>query len=152
MTLNKELLAPCGLYCGVCGIQAAYREDNQRLKEKLAGVYGMKPEDIKCRGCMSDLVFKYCQVCPIRKCAQAKNFQGCFQCAEFPCQHVNNFPFPAGKQEILAAVPEWKKLGTDKWVESQEKKYLCPKCHARTFRGAKRCPKCKEPLGSNLNI
>ncbi len=146
MGIDKALLAPCGLYCGVCGIQTAHRTGDLRLKEKLAGAYGVKPEDIQCRGCMSDLVFKYCQVCPIRKCALERKLEGCFQCPEFPCAHINNFPFPAGRQEILEAVPEWKKLGTEKWVAGQERKYVCSGCGARAFRGARRCPKCKAPL------
>ncbi len=106
----------------------------------------MQPGDIQCRGCMSDLVFKYCRVCPIRECALGKKLEGCYQCPEFPCAHIQKFPFPAGKQEILAAVPEWRKLGTEKWVAGQEAKHVCPKCGSKTFRGARRCPKCKEPL------
>jgi len=132
----------------VCGIRTAYKDNNDRLKEKLAGVYGLKPEDIQCRGCLSDLVFKYCQICPIRKCAKDRGFEGCYQCEQFPCNHINNFPFQAGKQEILAAIPDWKNLGTEKWVEAQEKRYLCPKCNAKIFRGARRCPQCKEPIAS----
>jgi len=30
--MNAELLAPCGLYCGVCGIYMASRDNNQKLK------------------------------------------------------------------------------------------------------------------------
>ena len=26
--MNTELLAPCGLYCGVCGVYMASRENN----------------------------------------------------------------------------------------------------------------------------
>jgi len=146
MVVSKELLSPCGLYCGVCGIQIAHRENNQKLKEKLAGVYGLKPEEIQCRGCLSESLFVYCRVCPIRKCAQKRRFEGCYLCNEFPCEHINQFPYPEAKNTILRAVPEWKSLGTEKWVETQEKKYICPKCQSKLFRGAKRCNQCKEPV------
>lgn len=36
---QKELLSPCGLYCGVCGIYLAHKEDNWKFKEVLARYY-----------------------------------------------------------------------------------------------------------------
>ena len=38
---REDLLAPCGLYCGVCGILTAHRDNNQKFKEKLAPIYGV---------------------------------------------------------------------------------------------------------------
>ena len=35
MQIEKELLAPCGLYCGVCGIRIAHRDDNEKFKARL---------------------------------------------------------------------------------------------------------------------
>ena len=29
--IKKELLAPCGLYCGVCRVYIAHRDDNQKF-------------------------------------------------------------------------------------------------------------------------
>lgn len=29
---NKDLMAPCGLYCGVCAIYMATRDGNEQLK------------------------------------------------------------------------------------------------------------------------
>ena len=34
--MNTELLAPCGLYCRVCGVYLASRDNNQKFKGKLA--------------------------------------------------------------------------------------------------------------------
>ena len=38
MEINREWLAPCGLYCGVCGIMIAHRDDNLKFKERLTQV------------------------------------------------------------------------------------------------------------------
>ncbi len=68
MKLSPDLIAPCGLYCGVCAVYIATRDDNSKLKERLARVYrgevpgkGTLPnsqrltaEKISCRGCLSD--------------------------------------------------------------------------------------------------
>lgn len=144
--VNRELLAPCGLYCGVCGVLMAHRDKNEKFKERLSTVYGCLPEEIACEGCQSKLRFKFCETCPIRSCTDEKNIEGCHQCTDFPCQFIENFPVPVGKQVILRAIPAWRELGTEKWVEDEEKRYHCPNCGQIAFRGATRCRNCKEPL------
>ena len=148
MTIKKELLAPCGLYCGVCGIRIAYLDDNQKFKERLCTVYGTETEDIRCEGCLAaeEQVFIYCRTCPIKSCTQEKNLEGCHQCDDFPCEHIDNFPLAVGKKVILRAVPQRREWGDEKWVQEEEKRYVCPHCGYKIFRGAKRCRQCKEPL------
>jgi hypothetical protein len=143
MEIHRELLSPCGLYCGACAIYLADREGDARLKEKLTGVYGVGVEELRCRGCQSDDVFGYCSVCPIRECTAAKGFEGCCLCDDFPCKLIYDFPVPVGKRVILRSVPEWRELGTERWVESQVERYRCPECGAPLFRGARRCRHCK---------
>jgi hypothetical protein len=148
--VKKELLAPCGLYCGVCAIYIAHRDDNIKFKEKVVKVY--KPftkvaEDIKCTGCQSDgYLFPYCKSCPIRDCVNQKGFEGCHQCDEFPCKFIDKFPISVGKKVILRVIPAWRELGTEKWVGEEEKRYHCPECGNPLFRGTKRCNKCKNPV------
>ena len=149
MEISKELLSPCGLYCGVCGILIAHKSGNEKFKERLTTVYGVPIEDIRCEGCLSGVVFKYCRVCPIKSCAGERGYEGCHQCDDFPCKHVNNFPFPAGKKAILRAIPQGREIGTEKWVEAEEKRYICSHCGNKLFRGAKRCNQCKEPVDAD---
>ena len=146
MEIKKELLAPCGLYCGVCAIMMAHRDNNQKLKERLAPAYGVSPEKISCRGCLSDEVFAYCTTCAIKSCTRQKDYEGCHQCNEFPCEHIDNFPVPVGRKVILRAIPQRREMGTEKWVEAEEKRYRCPNCGEQLFRGAKRCHHCKEAV------
>jgi hypothetical protein len=144
--INKDLLAPCGLYCGVCGILIAHRDNNSKFKELLAGFYGVLPDEIACKGCLSDQRFKFCEQCPVRSCTEEKHHEGCHQCGDFPCDFIHNFPVPVGKKVILRAIPAWRELGTEKWVEQEEARYHCPHCGVSLFRGAKRCRNCKEPV------
>ena len=144
--MRTELLAPCGLYCGVCGVYLASRDNNEKLKGKLASAYGVTPEQVVCKGCLSDEKFVYCQHCGIRACVMQKEYAGCHQCADFPCQLIDDFPVPLGKKVILRSVPERKRWGTEKWVEEEEDRYTCPHCSAAVFRGARRCVSCKEPV------
>ncbi len=146
MDVNKEWVPPCGLYCGVCGILIAHRDNNQKFKEKLATVYGLSADMIQCDGCLSENVFAYCRMCPIKTCCKEREIEGCHECDDFPCEHIDNFPMPVGKKVILRAVPQWREWGTAKWVEEEEKRYHCPRCDAPLFRGARRCRACKEPV------
>jgi len=151
MNVEKKWLAPCGLYCGVCGIRIADADNNQKFKERLAPVYGLKPEDLHCDGCLGDpeRIIGFCKMCHIRDCTQKKGYEGCHQCAEFPCGHIKSFPIEVGKRVIMRAIPRWRELGTERWVEEEEKRHHCPTCGERIFRGAKRCRACKEPVDAD---
>ncbi|PKN19678.1 MAG: hypothetical protein CVU71_04705 [Deltaproteobacteria bacterium HGW-Deltaproteobacteria-6] len=140
--IKKELVAPCGLYCGVCGIYQATVKDDQNLKEKLAKAYGDSSDRISCRGCLSDKVYWYCSVCSIKSCAIEKKLDGCHQCDQFPCDIVDSFPVPEGEKNILRAVPEWRKLGTEDFIAAEEKRFICPQCRTTLFRGARKCRIC----------
>lgn len=160
MTINPDFASPCGLYCGVCAIYIAHRDNNPKLKERLVMLYkggvpgkgtlpgseNMTPEDIRCGGCLSDDLFLHCRKCEIRKCALEKGYSGCHQCNGFPCRHIDVFPMSVGKKVILRAVPYRRRVGTAKWMADEEARYFCPQCGNSVFRGAVKCNKCKAAL------
>ena len=140
--MNSELVSPCGLYCGVCGIYRATVNNDEQLKEKLAKAYGDTPDKMNCRGCRSDSVYWYCAVCTIKDCTKEKGYLGCHQCDCFPCDKIENFPVPEGKSNILRAIPLWRKLGDEAFIKSEEDLFTCTQCGAQLFRGARKCRKC----------
>lgn len=159
-TVNPDFLAPCGLYCGVCAIYLADRDNNTRLKERLLNLYkggtpgkGTLPntehlsiKDIHCGGCLSNDLFMHCRQCDIRACTMEKGFSGCHECDEFPCRHIDHFSMAVGKKVILRAVPYRREFGTEQWVRDEEARYVCPQCGNKVFRGAMRCNQCKTDL------
>ncbi len=160
MEINSDLLAPCGLYCGVCAIYIADRAGNRKFKERLVSLYkgeiegkgtlpgseNLSVEDIRCRGCLSEERFMHCSRCEIRDCTKKKGFTGCHECEEFPCRLIENFPMTVGKKVILRAVAHRREVGTLKWVEDEEARHTCSKCGNKVFRGAARCNRCKAEL------
>ena len=140
--VNQELVAPCGLYCGVCGIYCATANGDEPLKEKLAKAYGDTPDKINCRGCLSDSVYWYCKVCPVKSCTREKRYTGCHQCADFPCDKIDNFSVPEGKNNILRAIPIWRELGTEAFIKGEEKLFACDNCGTKLFRGSRKSRKC----------
>lgn len=155
--INRNLLAPCGLYCGVCGVLYATRDKNVKFMEKLLANYqrtmpgldNLTVKDLECDGCLSDRKSVFCRHCAIRDCVQARGYEGCTQCGDFPCQYIDSFPMPVGKKVILRAVPYWRDHGTEKWVRDEETRYVCADCGHRLFRGAKRCNKCSAPADND---
>ncbi|MFO7800787.1 MAG: DUF3795 domain-containing protein [Desulfovermiculus sp.] len=157
MNINPDLVAPCGLYCGVCAVYIAHRDQNQKFKERLLSVYkgeipgkGKLPnsenltlDDIRCNGCLSDDIFMHCRQCAIRDCTQEQGYAGCHQCDDFPCPHIDDFPMTIGKKVILRAIPYWREAGTEKWIEDEEARYICPECGNTLFRGVVTCNRCK---------
>ena len=154
MEINEKFLSPCGLYCGVCSVYYATRDNNQKFLEKLLkfyqnsmpGLENLTIADLQCEGCLSDKTSFFCQACAIKDCNQKKGYAGCHECDEFPCQFIENFPIPVGKKVVMRSIPYRKKWGTQKWVQDEEARYICPDCGNKVFRGVKRCNKCKVEL------
>jgi hypothetical protein len=160
MPSNPAFASPCGLYCGVCAIHIAHRDNNEKFKERLVGLYkggvsgkGTLPNsenlttaDIRCQGCLSDDRFMHCRQCDIRDCTQKRGISGCHECDEFPCRHIDNFAMKIGKKVILRSVPYRREVGTEKWIEDEENRYFCPECGNRVFRGVVKCNRCKTKL------
>ena len=158
--INPDFASPCGLYCGVCAIYIAHRDNNQRFKERLVDLYkggvpgkGTLPNcenlstgDIRCHGCLSDDLFMHCKQCDIRDCVREKGYAGCHECDDFPCGHIDNFPMAVGKKVILRAVPYRRMHGTEKWIQDEEARYFCPQCGNTVFRGVVTCNRCKGKL------
>jgi len=144
------LNAPCGLYCGVCRIYQATLANDLAYLKRLGKLYARRfpeiasfpVEELRCDGCLSSRRFPSCQICVIRDCVQVKGIEGCHACADFPCDHIDEFPIPAGKKAILRAVPYWCENGTQAWIQSEIERYHCPTCEQRLYRGAKQCPAC----------
>lgn len=160
METNQDFAAPCGLYCGVCAIYIAHRDDNQKLKQGLVDLYqGKTPDmgtlpgsenlttaDIQCQGCLSDQPFVYCRQCKIKDCTEEKGYSGCHQCGDFPCGLIDGFPMAVGKKVILRATAHRREVGTEKWMQDEEARYVCPQCGNKVFRGAFKCNQCQTAL------
>ena len=160
MEHKNVLMGPCGLYCGVCAILIADRDNNSKFKERLVSLYkggipgkGTLPgsqdltvDDIKCSGCMSDNLFKYCELCEIRDCTRKRGYQGCHECNDWPCEYIENFPMTVGKKVILRAIPQIRQWGMERFMKEEDARYVCPECGNKVFRGVVRCNRCKAEL------
>ena len=44
----------------------------------------------------------------------------------------------------MRAILHWRKVGTEKWIQYEETRYICPNCGNKVFRGAVKCNQRKE--------
>jgi len=160
---NKDLMAPCGLYCGACGVYLATRDGNEKFRAIMANLYGTKPEETHCLGCMQSdppkKMYKYCGACPIRDCIKSKGFYSCHQCSDWPCSTVENFGFATGRRVMEKTIPLWREKvaaygdeeGSVAWARAELERYHCPSCGQPLFRGAQQCRACKKPVADALD-
>ncbi len=160
---NRNLMAPCGLYCGACGVYIATRDGNEKFKATMGNLYGTAPEETECLGCMQsdppEKIYGYCKSCQIRDCVKAKGYYSCHQCREWPCSLIENFNLATGLRVMKRTIPIWRNCvagqgdekGSIEWARSELERYHCPSCGKPLFRGAQRCRNCKTPVADELD-
>lgn len=156
-------MAPCGLYCGTCSVYIATRDGNEKFRALISSVWGTKPEETKCLGCMqsdpSKIIFDFCKQCEIRSCITSKGLYSCHQCKNWPCTLIENFIFAVGARVMKRAIPLWRdkvaELGDEKgslaWARAECERYHCSACGEPLFRGAQHCRACKKPVADELD-
>ena len=93
----EKMVGYCGIVCSDCPVLVATRNNDDVERKRVAEIftkqYGKeyKAEDINCDGCVSDSsrIFRYCNLCEIRKCGREKSVENCGFCAEYPCDKLS---------------------------------------------------------------
>jgi hypothetical protein len=160
---NRDLMAPCGLYCGACGVYIANRDGNEKFTAIMGALYGSEPEKTKCLGCMQPdppkELYGYCKECEIRNCVKSKGHYSCHQCEEWPCDLIENFGLATGVRVMKGTSPIWREKvaeygdeqGSVEWARAECERYHCSSCGSPLFRGAQRCRACKKPVADELD-
>ncbi len=87
MNERTELVAPCGIDCGICEMHTC--KDNPEMLEYFVSK-GYPKEALPCKGC--NVVKGKCPVmtteCETYHCVQNRNLTSCASCDEFPCDKL----------------------------------------------------------------
>ncbi len=142
----SELIAPCGVYCGVCPYLIAYKNNDEELKKKLADNVGIKPEKVACEGCKSNYPFFFCRACKIKTCVFDRKIESCAVCDEFPCKRIEEYPYKPFIENVRNDIALRRKLGKQKWIDLTIEKNTCPSCQTLNHWRAKHCILCKKDL------
>ncbi len=116
---TPELVAPCGMNCGICRAYLAYIHNVPRVRGKVTYCAGCIP-----RG-------KNCYV--IRGCPKLRKhqIQSCSECETIPCEKLKHLDKRYRERYGMSMVENLKMVktkGMDEFLKSQTEKYTCPSC------------------------
>ena len=122
MVENKfapELIAPCGMNCGICKAYLAYTHGVAQQRGKVTHCAGCLPRGKNCyikRGC--------------KKLTKHK-IQSCSECDTLPCKHLAHLDKRYRERYGMSMVENLKQLkaeGMEQFLASQRERFKCPSC------------------------
>jgi len=117
---TPELIAPCGMNCGICKAYLAYSR----------GVPYKKGEVSHCTGCF--MRNKNCAFIK-RDCEKLrkKQIRFCYECADMPCKELVKLDLYYSARYGMSMVENQKMIqekGMGAFLQSQVEEYQCPSC------------------------
>jgi len=117
---NEELIAPCGMNCGICSQYLAFKHDVRSKGIRMPYCTGCRPRDKNCA-----FLKKRCDLLVNGK------VKYCYECNDFPCQrlsHIDERYIKHHRMSMLENLEFIKKNGVVKLLEKEEQKWICPRC------------------------
>ncbi|MFC1694336.1 DUF3795 domain-containing protein [Candidatus Latescibacterota bacterium] len=136
MKINKpisvELIAPCGMNCAICSRHLSYINDLKRSQ-----CIGCRPRNKRC-------TYLFGKCTGINRASKG-NATFCFECNQYPCIQINRIDNRYRKNYGMSMKDNLeyiKKMGIDKFIKEQYKKYRCSTCGGLISIHNKKCFKC----------
>ena len=120
--MDKELIAPCGMNCGVCSGYLASKYDVRSKGIRMPYCIGCRARDKKCA-----FLKKRCNL------LLEGAVQYCYECEDFPCerlQHLDRRYRSNFRMSMLENLEHIKKSGIEGFLLREEEKWKCPECGA----------------------
>ena len=139
---EKNLAAPCGVYCGACRSYLLLKKDLLEEKGYKSGCNGCRIRNKKCSYIKRDCAL-------IRK----NEIEFCYECDTFPCSNLKKLDDMYFKRYGVSQIKNLKRLqavGFEQWIKEKEKLYQCPDCGGEICVHDAECYDCGNKLNPNL--
>jgi hypothetical protein len=118
--MEHNLIAPCGMNCGVCAGYLALRNDIKRKGIRIPYCAGCRPRGKKCAFLK-------------KRCTLLLNgiVQYCFECAGYPCNnlvHLDKRYRTLYRMSMIENLSYIKEKGIELFLEKEKVKWHCPQC------------------------
>ena len=117
--MNEELIAPCGMNCGVCASHLAMKND---LKKKGIG-------KTYCAGCLPQS--KNCHYKKQCDLLGKGLVRFCYECEDFPCQRLKTLDKRYRTfyhMSMIENVEYIRDNGISRFLAREQEKWRCPEC------------------------
>ena len=118
--MNEELIAPCGMNCGICSGYLAYKHDVKSKGIRMPYCLGCRPRDKKCA-----FLKKRCNLLLSGK------VQYCYECSDYPCERLNHIDTRYRSLYRMSMIENLEfigKNGINQFLEKEEEGWKCPNC------------------------
>jgi hypothetical protein len=118
--MNEELIAPCGMNCGICSAHLSYRHDVKSKGIRMPYCIGCRPRDKRCA-----FLKKRCEL------LMSNEIRYCYECSSFPCEglkHLDNRYRTYFKMSMIENLEYVRDKGINKFLEREQEKWRCPEC------------------------
>ena len=132
---KAELIAPCGMNCGVCKRYLAFSHGVPAERGKVIHCIGCRPRGKSCfikSGCSK-----------LRK----KQVEFCYECADMPCKNLDRLERRYRERyatSLVGNLGELKKKGMEKFLHAQEARFKCSSCSDVVSVHGGQCYTCKQ--------
>lgn len=88
----------------------------------------MPLEKIGCDGCRCPSEKSWSEDCPMQSCAAEKGHTVCFECSNFPCEHLEKFASDGAPhhKRTVENLAEMRRIGLDEWIRRRREPSFCP--------------------------
>jgi hypothetical protein len=129
-TIKRDLIAPCGMNCGIC---SGY-------------LLSMNP----CPGCRGDVRVKsdWVRKCNMANCEE-RTGKYCFQCDEYPCKrvrHIDKRYRTKYHMSMLENLDYIKEHGINEFVRNEKERWACSSCGGMICCHKGHCVECGEEM------
>lgn len=132
--IKKELIAPCGMNCGVCSGYLAYSHKIPKKKGNISHCSGCRPRNKQC-----SFIKKRCEI------IKNNEVDFCYQCKEFPCTilvlivkgYVKRYHYNVIENGMFI-----KEHGLEKFILKEVNIYKCTHCGDTICIHNKKCYAC----------
>lgn len=133
---DKWFISVCGLNCAQCDIYQA-GHGNEKMRDEIIEWFKkernetLKPEQVRCNGCIGQLDVHWSPDCKMLLCARKKGVRHCFLCEDFPCKILEDFSSDgiSHHKRTVENLKRMKEIGLRAWIAKQEKEgqyVFCP--------------------------
>ena len=132
---TPELIAPCGMNCGVCKSYLAYSRGVLKEKGKVSHCNSCRPRAKNCyikRGC---------------KKLRTNHVQSCYECTDMPCKNLEHLETRYQERyatSLVGNLMELKEKGMEQFLRTQEARFKCSNCGDVVSVHDQKCYTCKK--------